>query len=1030
MILLPLLLLPLTGCDQVKSLLGQDTESPAPTAPVAPAAKDLTAQTEDIRKLLRAGKAGEAAKAAEALVTANPAEDGLWDLLELTAIRAGIAGELVDRLSADQAIGGRTDRHNVLRGVMAVEANRLGDALTAARVLGAIAPGDAAAIAAMAVAKGAPVPEGLGAGAAALVAATRDTTLPLDPEAEALPGWRAALVRAEARLARGDRSGAALDAAKADSGGVRAQQLAAAIRIRAATSAGEAFAAADPAARAAVVAGDAAGAAEILEAVLPVAAGGWRAAPLSDVAGELARTLADAGNAETSARLSAIEAESALRAGALIRARDAAKVASASTAVQVRAGWTLALASAGLGLPADIEAAAAGLPEPRAAGARDLARALRGESPSLPTGGLSGADAALQLLLAAGWLDDPRSAYAAAAAAAAGNAPDLVLWATLAGSRAAPGLDLVPPAPITGDPSAPAPGAATGGAPPEGAAPAPGAQAAPTPPTAAPAPAPPAPASPAASAGPTVPAGATSAGTPEGAPPAELTTAPAGMLAEHAARTWVATGAVTPLPAGLDHPGAAGWQALLAGSPAAADTPGVAAWARLRAAMAAGDAETAAKEAGAVAMLSPPWRTGPWAPVLALDGPLPGELDADAATNRRIADPAPFATAHHGWAAARRSAETAWSAGLTPFPSTATPEQRAAVWDAAAKLRAGELAWIAGAQAWPAAAVTALDEAEKAAGLQRVAPPSAATLRSQLDGDAILSFRPTSDGVETLYLGEERARVAVLPAAVERNAAAYLAALRAGESPVAAGDRLRAQIIDPAMDVLLGVGRYIVVGPAPFDELPIAAMPEQSDGLRYLASIRHVGHAPDFSSLVPPATGEFEATYTIVAWCADPTEANAVRRVYPDAVVLEGPAATVAAWKDKAPRARFLHLGALPAAPGGGFVLADGTLTLEDLATTALGATTVVVYGGGKDATGLARANALRRAGADEVMVEAWASAPNMREGLLLRFWEGINRRYSASRALSEARMLTIREVGEVGQPPGNWAGYYVAGRP
>ncbi|MFN7146461.1 MAG: hypothetical protein ACK4YP_21990, partial [Myxococcota bacterium] len=314
--------------------------------------------------------------------------------------------------------------------------------------------------------------------------------------------------------------------------------------------------------------------------------------------------------------------------------------------------------------------------------------------------------------------------------------------------------------------------------------------------------------------------------------------------------------------------------------------------------------------------------------------------------------------------------------------------------------------------------------------LGRFPPPSLAAVRSTLDGDALVSFRPTATGIETLYLSEDKARVAMLPSSLERDTAALLADLRLGESPLATGDRVRSTLIDPAMDVLLGIGRYIVVGPPPLGLLPVAALPEQADGLRFLASIRHVGYLPDLDALLPASPREFEPVVTMLALCADPLEAMVVRRVYPDAVVLEGAEATVAAFREKAPKARFLHIGGFPASADGGYLLADGALSLGELAGTPIGANGVVIQGGEDPTVISGRIAALRRAGANDVLVEGWAGAPPLRESLLLHFWEGINRRYSASRSLSEARTLAIREVGEPVRLPGAWAGYFVVGRP
>lgn len=945
-----LLLLPLLGCDLAMPDMGGlfGAAEPTPTAPVKAPTRDLATQVADIRERLRAGKAADAAKAAEALLAAHPEEDAVWELLELAAIRGSLAGELVDRLSADQAIGGRVDRHQALRGVLAVEANRLGDAINAARALRSTAPGDAAAIFALATAKGAPAPDDLTPAEKALLAVQAGA--PLNEEVAALPGWRVALVRAEARLARGDRAGAALEAAVAEAGGPRARGLGSLVRVRAAGSAEEAWAAAEPSARAAMEDGDALGVAAILDAVLPSALGGWKAGAVATTAAELRGKLAEAGNTEAAARVAAAEAEAALRAGMPMRARDAATVAAALPAVSVRATWTLALTSAALGRPADVDAAASTLAEPRATAARDLAKALRGQSPKLPSAGLDGADAALQALLGAGWLAEPDVAYAAAAVAAEPLAPDLAAWARLA-TRTGP----IPLA--------------------------------------------------------------------EGAAPS--------LRAEHAARAWLTSGTPATLPADLPHPDTNGWNALFAGTPAAADSPGVAAWSRLRVSLDRVDATAAAKELGALSTVVPAWRSGPWAPVAVLDGPRPSDLDADAVRSARGPEPLPFAVVHHGWDARVRSSEQRWSRGIAPFPPASTPEQRAAVWDAAAAYRTGVVAWLMGHDVWPAAAATRLDEAEQAAGLVRFAPPSLSALRTTLDGDAIVSFRVVPSGVETLYVGEQKGKLALLPASLPRDTGAMLASLRAGEPVVAQGDRLRETVIDGAMDVLLGIGRYMVVGPAPVGLLPIAAMPEQADGLRFLASIRHVGYLPDLDAVLPPvAAVEPEIGMTLFALCADPVESLAVRRVYPDAQVLEGAAATVAAFRADAGKARFVHVGGFPVTPDGGFQLADGPLTLGDIAALPLVARGVLIGGGQDPAVIAGRIAAFRQAGATDVMVEGWSVESDLRGPILMHFWEGLNRRYSASRSLSEARTLALREVGEPSVPPASWGAYFVSGRP
>ena len=51
------------------------------------------------------------------------------------------------------------------------------------------------------------------------------------------------------------------------------------------------------------------------------------------------------------------------------------------------------------------------------------------------------------------------------------------------------------------------------------------------------------------------------------------------------------------------------------------------------------------------------------------------------------------------------------------------------------------------------------------------------------------------------------------------------------------------------LDVLTGIGKFYVVGPPPFGTFAINALPEQADGLRFLADIRSVVYFPDIASI-------------------------------------------------------------------------------------------------------------------------------------------------------------------------------------
>ena len=920
----------------VLSLQGCTGEPPPPPPEVAPVVVEKS-DLEKARESFATGHPAEAVKAAERFLSGHPDNDSVWDLLERSALQSGEAAALVDRLSADQAIGGRVDRHHVLRGSLALVANRPADALTAAKALATVAPGDAAALVAGAVRLGAPAPEALDPAVSLLLAAMADPKTVIDPAVDALPGWRVAVVRAEVKLSRGDRAAAA-ELTKVPSGLPRLLSLPLALRL--AADAPAAWAAAEAVARECAAGSDAFGAADALGRGLPHAIGMWKADVAGTVAKEL-RTQAEAGkNTEGAAMIAAVEAHAFLRAGAVIDARAAATLAAAGTASKARGAWELALVSAAFGDSGAIDATIVSLAEPEASAARELAAALRGAS-ATPGLTLDTEGAALVAILASGWLADPAMAYELGAKSAA---PDLQMWAAARGDqRSLLGVE----------------------------------------------------------------------GT--------------NLTAEQSARAWLSSGKGGALTS--DHPDTAAWNAVIGSEPGPAG-PGLAAWARARSALSAADVSGAAREYSMMAVANPGWRTGPWASPLLLDGPSPEQLATDAERIRAAADPVTPAVELHGWSQRRESATLLWHSGVAPFPASATADQTRDVWAAHAAYRAAALQWLATGGPFPAAKRSAVAASELAAGLAALPTPSAIALRGELDGAALISFRKLPGMVEVLYLTANGGKIVkVKPVSVEAMAA-WTRSLVAGESAIESGDRLRTAMLDNASDVLSGLGKFLVVGPPPFGSFGITALPEQADGLRFLADIRSVSYFPDFDSVVAPVTGgPEEFAQTLVALPGSVAEAEAIKRLFPQSMVLEGPAATVEAWKANAGQARFIHLGDLPVGPSGGWLLGGGELTLADVASTPLTARGGYVGGGGDPFLAQARLAAARRAGLTDFLVGAPAIDPAFHERMVSHYWEGVNRRYPAMRSYNDARGSTVKEF-DTGNRPSNWVRYLVAGKP
>lgn len=933
------LLLPLAlhGCSFVEGWFGEP-EPPPVVAPAAPAAPEPPLEpVERGWKALGRGDAAAALTEAEAAVAATPADDRAWDLLEIAALRGGQPGAALDRLAADAPVGGRADRHHALRATLALAAGRPADALAAARALASVAPGDAAALAAEALLAGAAPPADADPLWTSLAGVVRDPAAAWDPNVDALNGDRAVLLRARALAARGQGAEASRLLGTLAPTTLPMKLVVATARQVGAADRAAAWTAAAAVAEEARRAGDPVGAALLLDAAAGNALGAWQGDALLAAATEARKAAAEAGHAEAAARFAAVAAQAAVRTGQPAPAVEAASVAAAHAATKARGQWWLAMGHALRGDAAAVDAAATGMDGDHLQAARDVARALRGEGPELPSAGLVGTDAALQLLVSAGWLREPAAAYAAALPHAA-DAPDLDAWARLVGTR-----------------------------------------------------------------GPLV--------LPEGAP--------AGLRAENAARGAAVPDAATVVGAS-GHPLAPGWAALLAGQEPAADAP-LAPLGRARRAIAAGDADAAARELAAVSALVPAWRSGPLAPALALDGPALDDLAADFAAAARLADPAPVAAVRHAWYHQASTDARLWSFGV-PALRAARPELVQAVWDASARYRYGCLAWAMGGAPFPADAQAALAAAEKAVELVPRPRPTVAELQELAPNAGIVSFAPAGEGWEALVVTEAGAWVHPVPARAAADLAAYVDGLRRGDGRVAAGDRARGTLVDPLMSHLTGVGEYRLVGPAPLSLAPVEAMPEQADGLRYLSAIRKVTHHPDFESLrlVPEVADAFRIT--LVGVFAGEGDANEFRRLFPDGRVLVGPEATVAAWKADAGGARYLVFGDLPPSSDGGFVLPSGeTLRLGDIGGTPLVARAVVVGGSASPDSLLARAAAFRRAGVSSVLLTDWIGDADAHRLLLSRFLEGAGRRLTPSRALAEARTALQRERPDAG--PAVWGG-------
>lgn len=1063
----------------------------APKPPPEPKTPSFDEALAAARRHALAGNHAEAMASAEKLLAQKPESDEVWRLVEQEALAAGKARELLDRLDASQAIGGRVGPHQLLRATLALAAKDASTALTAARAAESADPDGAAALVAQAVAAGAPAPrpreaiEGATASrpdpAAELIAlVTASNWRAAEPHLEGarkVGGWRAALVRGRVEEALGAFEEAHVDYAAAATdpdprGQVRGKMARARLVLAGHTAPAEAGAHEDPVASAAKWAAEAlaiaegnANVADTVEALhLLVAAEERQVRP--DDAVEAARGVHDllskAGNEAASAEVALVLARVGLEAGLPIDAAEAAAEArnGLDGDSKALAAWYEGLANTLLGRADAVAQAAQDAGEARSEVLGAFVRALQGEpgacSGKLPFEKLADTDrvwadleaARLDLASAEARLKD-----AIEAADRLGRLPERIT------SRLA--LDAVLRREGRTDARL---------------------------------------------------RSALLALAPQGAAGEPLRT-------ELAVRGWI-DGEKAPAFATAGMPEVVrAWADLAAGRAAldsAAGTGGdswgalLRAWARGRAAIAAKDPEAWRDFAAAVAHL-PTHRQGPLDTGTALDGSQGLPWRSDLASFEAVVQPDSgvlgAGLALHAGLARARSAREELLAGLDPLAGVPT-EAREGLLAAVARVRAGMAAWFAGGQEFPSDAIQALAGAEaKAAGgdgaFVSLAPGPAPTLdavRGLLGrGSALISYVVVGGHLHSLVVTKAGGHLRELgpfsrvEALAERQVSMLRRAGTEGHADPSIGNQLRQLILDPLSDDLVGIGRYLVVAPEALLTFPLTTFPEEASAIRYLADIRMVAQVPELRQVmgrsapstdfdpsflalaVPKERGVREVQPALVpaggngatdgkgaeenAASADgpagaggakgaealaseggaprvvlPPDVRAAKRLFEEqfSKVLAGSDATVAAWDQFAPHARYLHLSGIDAAPGGGFRLADGVLDLNHLRRTKLAADLVVVTATAPPAVQVARARALLVAGARSVVVLAWPIPETAVESYIGEFYSSLNREHRPLDALSQARQAGMSDalLGRTEDDPAHWGAWIDFGWP
>ena len=393
-------------------------------------------------------------------------------------------------------------------------------------------------------------------------------------------------------------------------------------------------------------------------------------------------------------------------------------------------------------------------------------------------------------------------------------------------------------------------------------------------------------------------------------------------------------------------------------------------------------------------------------------------------------------------------------------------EDKEALLVAIAKARADITAWQVGRGDFPTASIEAVAAAEAKASegseafksLMPIKGATAAELLSDLRRGAVISYRAAHGSVQAIALSREGNGIKDLGSSREifKLAEDYLHAMRvsAPDSKVqtdhSSGHFLRTKIIDPFIGELTGVGKYVIVGPPELTSFPFTTLPEQAEGLRWLADIRQMASAPTVSTLVRDLREVNPDTFKLdfLAFGGEekapneneltdfetPNELKVSGRYFQSGIdeVLTGPDAVLSVWREKAAAARYIHLSELTPTMNGGFKFADGALSLDEVRNTKLHADMVVITARGTPAQQQQRARAFLDAGSEWVLVTNWGLPDRFRVRYLGNIYDSMNQERPPIRAMSEGRNRMINDgMTSVNMDdPAMWGVFTLFGKP
>jgi CHAT domain-containing protein len=231
---------------------------------------------------------------------------------------------------------------------------------------------------------------------------------------------------------------------------------------------------------------------------------------------------------------------------------------------------------------------------------------------------------------------------------------------------------------------------------------------------------------------------------------------------------------------------------------------------------------------------------------------------------------------------------------------------------------------------------------------------------------------------------------------------------------------------------------------------PFTTLPEQAEGLRWLADIRQMASAPTVGALVRDLREVTPDTFKLdfLAFGGEekapneneltdfetPNELKVCGRYFQSGndEVLTGSEALLSVWREKAGAARYIHLAELTPAMNGGFQLSDGALSLDEIRNTELHADMVVITARGTAAQQQQRARAFLDGGAEWVLVTNWDLPDRFRVRYLGNIYDSMNQERPPIRAMSEGgnRMINDGMTSLNWDDPAVWGVFTLFGKP